>query len=324
MQEYEIPTKEGMLRVKKYKKGVEIAGYLGEDIRLSLPDAVTLPESGDCGIRKEGLPVVSIGKKALLSCKNLRSIYLPASLEEIDDWAFAYCDELREIYAPRKHIRFGRGIFRECGKLRAVYVEGGHRDTGGLLAAVATLLDAPYLFDLQQAGEEEWLERWDARMLELLGRDDHEGYSRMVLCGEEDYGSRENNLDYFLNQKRRSKVRISYMRLLNPLKLSGETKEKLERYLREHTAGCLPSVTEKDKNVGQEMDESWQVLLEEHGEDSDYYRLFAKTGCLTEKNFDRILGGIKDRYPEMKAYFMKYKEESIGYSDFFGDILADF
>lgn len=301
--EYQVAAKEGMLTVKEYKKGLEVVSYTGEDIYLTIPAALS-PENGEISAK----PVLSIGKKALLSCKSLRRVCLPETVEEVGDWAFAYCDGLREVCLPQKAIRFGRGIFRECGKLRLVTVEGKQRDIGGLLAASLTLLDAPYLFAPVRCGDDDWLRQWDARMLQILRAADEDGYSKMVLCGEEDYGSKENNLDYFLSQKRKSKVRIAFMRLLHPSGLQEEVREELENYLREHTSGRV-------------FDETWQVLLKEHGEDSEYYKLFTEIGCLSEENMDRILSETGENFPEMKAWFLKYKEEMIGYTDFFEDLM---
>ena len=61
--------------------------------------------------------------------------------------------------------------------------------------------------------------------------------------------------------------------------------------------------------------------MTEHGEDSGYYKLFTEIGCLTEENFDRILSETGENFPEMKAWFLKYKEETIGYTDFFADLM---
>lgn len=306
--EFEYAAKEGVFILKEYKKGLEVVSYKGADIYLALPETEK--------------PIISIGKKALLSCKSLRQVCLPDTIEEVGDWAFAYCDELREVRIPEKSLRFGKGIFRECGKLRLVTVEGKPRDIGGLLAASVTLLDAPYLFTPLRCGDEDWLRQWDARMLQILRTADKEGYSKMVLCGEEDYGSKENNLDYFLNQKRKSKVRIAYMRLLNPLGLQDEVKEELENYLRAHTAGSrYIGGTSVGKEEAAVSDETWQVLREEHGEDSEYYKLFTEIGCLTEENFDGILSQAGENCPEMKAWFLRYKEENIGYTDFFADLM---
>ena len=325
--EYQVATKEGLLTVKDYKKGLEVVSYEGEDIYLTIPAVCfsggeNTAGNGDVSVSKEEAamekPVISIGKKALLSCKRLRRVSLPGTIEEVGDWAFAYCDGLREVCVPGKEIRFGRGIFRECGKLRLVTVEGKQKDVSGLLAASVTLLEAPYLFTLARCGDEDWLRQWDARMLQIMRAADKDGYSKMVLCGEEDYGSKENNLEYFLNQKRKSKVRIAFMRLLHPLGLQSKVREELEEYLREHTPGRVPS--DRDGTEGA-YDETWQVLLSEHGEDSEYYKLFTEIGCLTEKNFDRILSETGEDFPEMKAWFLKYKEENIGYVDFFADLM---
>ena len=349
--EYRIATKEGVLTCKEYKRGLEVISYEGDDIYLTIPERWKAEAGAETGTepeteRKTGpahdsVPeksVISIGKKAMLSCKSLRRVKLPGTIEEVGDWAFAYCDALREVCLPEKGIRFGRGIFRECGKLSLITVDGKEKDISSLLAAAVTLLDTPYLFTPVRCGDGEWLKQWDARMLQLLRAADGEGYSKMVLCGEEDYGSRENNLDYFLNQKRKSKVRIAFMRLLHPLGLQREVQEELENYLREHTAGSgfAGGVSAADKYAAGsghkgEMslekeddgiwDETWQVLREEHGEDSEYYKLFTEIGCLTGENFDRILSEAGEDSPEMKAWFLKYKEEKIGYADFFAELM---
>ena len=297
MTEYKCPVKNGFLKCKEYKKGLEVTEYKGDDIHLKIPSICVQADK----------PILSIGKKALLSCKNIQSIRLEDQIEEIGDWAFAYCDELREVFLPRKNLTFGRGIFQECPKLQAVHIAETHPDVGGLMAAAVTLLDAPFLFHPLRAGDEEWVRQWDVRMLQLLHRKDREGFSKMLLCGEEDYGSKENNLDYYINQKRKSKVRIAFMRLLHPLGIQEEVKEELISYLQEHTAG-------------KESEESWQVLHKEFGNDSAYYKLFAEIGCLTEDNFDQILREIGNEYPEMKAFFMRYKEEKLGYTDFFENL----
>lgn len=42
-----------------------------------------------------GMPVTAIGRKAFLSNKKVQEVYLPESITEIDDWAFAYCSSLK-------------------------------------------------------------------------------------------------------------------------------------------------------------------------------------------------------------------------------------
>lgn len=149
------------------------------------------------------------------------------------------------------------------------------------------------------------MEKWDARMLTVLRSADNEGYSKQVLCGEEDYGSTD--AAAYESGRRRRKVRLLLLRLLYSRGLSGEHRREMEEYLKNHTRGC-------------EHEETWQVVLTEHGEESAYYRLFAELDCISEENFSLLLADVGDGYPELKAYLMRYKEEKLGYQDFFAGL----
>lgn len=274
----------------------------------------------------EGCPVTVIGKKAFLSRKNLRKVTVPAAVEEIRDWAFAYCDSLETVAlcgnsedrpadeTAKAHgltekgtadMHFGRSVFLDCTKLKFLYAGGKNEGTAALLAAAVTTAEAPYLLDVREAGSPEWLNKWDARMMAILSSPDNEGYSKQVLCGEEDYGSTD--LNAYESGRRRVKVRLLMLRLLYPEGLLPERKALLEQYLLEHTKGCV-------------HEETWRVTLEEHGEDRVWYQLFAELGCVREDNFEALLADIGEDCPEMKAYLMRFKEERIGYTDFFAGL----
>ena len=45
--------------------------------------------------------------------------------------------------------------------------------------------------------------------------------------------------------------------------------------------------------------------------------------CITKDNFDGFLEDLNDNYPEMKAFLMKYKEETLGYVDFFESLTLE-
>lgn len=280
------------------------------------PGELEIPE------RIEDLPVRAIGKKAFLSKKSLRKVIVPAGVREVGDWAFAYCDSLRTVIFrgaeqrpgrdadAERHgqaersgpdLRFGRAVFLECARLRFVYVDG-NETTAALLAAAVTVAGAPYLLDAAEAGGREWLNKWDARMLAVLRGADNEGYSKQVLCGEEDYGSTD--LIAYESGQRRIKVRLLLLRLLYPAGLSEDHRQEMEAYLRAHTKGC-PG------------EETWRVVLEEYGEDSAVYRLFVELGCVTGDNLEAILSDIGGEYPEMKAYLMRCGEDCGGSEDFF-------
>lgn len=258
-----------------------------------------------------GLPVTAVERKTFLSKKNLRRIWLPDTLEEIGDWAFAYCDHLTEIVIPSREVRFGKAVFMECRELRRI-AAGGRQDRRGgesfpaeLMAAAVTAMDAAYLLDMEAAGSEEWLGKWDARLGSVLRVPDQEGFSRQILCGEEDYGSTD--LTAYMSGRRKEKIRLCLLRLLFDQGLSAPLRQELENYLRSHTKG-------------QAGEEAWQVILGEHGADREYYQLFAAIGCVTEDNLNGILTEIGGEYPEMKAYFLRGGEETDGAADFFAGL----
>lgn len=289
------------------EKGVTITGYEGNKIELVIPESM------------EDLPVTGIEKKAFFNVSGLYRIYLPDTLESIGDWAFAHCRDLEEIYFSRKEYVLGKSLFMECAALKRICLtkreKGNVREEachgfGTLLASTCGILDAPYLFQTTSVDDPEWLALWDARMLTILHGDDMEGYTKLLLCGEEDYGSRENNLEYFLEEKRKRKVRVAFLRLLYDKGLAEDNRKELTAYLLSHTKGC-------------ESEEAWLVLKEEHGEDMEYISLFVKLGCVTLENFDDILSDLGEEHPQMKAYFMKYREDHLEKRDFFQALSLD-
>lgn len=295
----ELDMPQGVLTYKTDGQAVEITGYRGKDTALAVPSVI------------DGCPVTCIGKKAFLSNKMLKEISLPGSVERIDDWAFAYCAKLRQVSLPYHRMEIGQGIFRDCFLLEEIVDEGADAaekktaDTAFLLAAVMSRLDAFYLFDFESAGSPEWMARWDGRMQTLMEREDAEGFSKMLLCGEEDYGSRENNLDYYTEQRRREKVRLSMLRLMHDYGLRQDVREKLERYLLSHIKGC-------------ETEETWRVVLEEYGDDLRYYQFLTALGGVTPENFQPMMEDMGQAHTEMKAYLMKYHGETHGQEDAFG------
>ena len=294
-------------------KQIRITDYSGTDTELRIPEEI------------DGLPVRGLSKKTFLSRKHLRKVILPDTLEEIGDWAFAYCTNLESVWLPKKEVKLGNRIFMECSGIRRLYtyapgtenVELGRKQSenrksaedqkAALLAAGTLMLDAEYLMNLIDAGSEEWIRKWDVRMNGVLDLEDSDGYTRMILCGEEDYGS---NIEDFIKNKRKGKVRLALLRLMNPIGLCKENEEKLKEYLISHTKGC-------------ESEESWEVLLEEYGHEQEYFRLFADIGGVNEQNFDAIVTDMSGEYAEMKAFLIRYKAEKMESVDFFDALSLD-
>lgn len=267
--------------------------------RIMLPDKI------------EDLPVAKLEKKAFLSCKTLKEVRLPEGLREIGDWAFAYCSSLEKVWMPRRKLILGRGIFKECDQLSSICHLDADSDreeqVGKLLGAVPIKLEADYLFTPEQAGEAQWLRRFDDKLEEFLRQPDEEGYTKMVYCGEEDIVA---NMDLFLAEKRRAKARMCFLRLINDVELEDKFRGELISYLSEHTVGCSSEA-------------AWEVVFNEHGNEQAYYTAFTEAGCLKEENYDEVLSRMGEHYPEMKGYLMRYKSQQIESTDFFDMLSLD-
>lgn len=305
MQERTFELAGGSLHYEVKDGKVWINGYVGTDSEVVIPGEL------------DGCPVTVLGKKAFLSRKQLRKITLPDTLEEIGDWVFAYCSNLREVSLPDKRLAFGKTIFQECTTLGRIVIRRKESDTTAvgqgntdqgtaeLLAAAVTAMDSYYLLDTETAGSKEWLRKWDARLLALMHASDTDGYSKQVLCGEEDYGSTD--LNNFIREKRKGKVRLALLRLLYPMEISADLRIESEQYLLAHTAGS-------------ESDETWQVIWKEHGDDRAYYSLFQELGCVNNGNLDKILSDVGNNYPEMKAFFLSGSNTAGKAEAFFDDL----
>lgn len=299
-QEKELEISGGLLKYEISRHGIVISGLRAVGGSIRIPDEI------------ENLPVIRIERKAFLSCKAVRELYLPVHLEEIGDWAFAYCSNLRTVYLPKRKLVLGKGIFKECESLECIChlsaVSKEEIQAGYLLGAVPVKLEVDYLFSPEEAGEKQWIARFDDRLEFFLYQSDEEGYVKQVYCGEEDIMS---NLDLYLAERRRAKSRLCFMRLIHNVALGDALREKLENYLAEHTKGC-------------ESEAAWEVLRRERGNEKAYYEIFVQAGCITEDNYDGILEDMGEEFPEMKAYLMSYKAEQMNGEDFFSSLSLDF
>lgn len=261
--------------------------------------------------RIDNLPVTIIDKKAFLSCKSLKEIWLPQSLLELGDWAFAYCSNLADIYLPKRNLSMGKGVFKDCPKLANICpldLDGQYNEqVGRLLGAVPGRLETDYLFTPGEAGERQWLLRFDDKLREFLATPDEDGFVKMVYCGEEDIVA---NVEFYLAERKREKARLCYLRLINDIRLSECFREELAAYLAGHTKGC-PS------------EAAWEVVFKEHGDERDYYEAFVLAGCLTAENYDGILQEMGESFPEMKAYLMRRQSREGAEEDFFAGLSLD-
>ena len=303
MPQKELEYRDYRIQYVCFEDHVRITGYGGTAVAVRIPDRI------------DGLPVTEIEKKVFLSRKKLKRVMLPNSLTEIGDWAFAYCTGLEEITFPRHHFKYGKGIFLECGQLKKIAFEDSmqlvNEDISVLMAAALTQFDAYYLFDPEHAGDEEWIAKWDFKLRQFLETDDMEGYTKTVLCGEEDYGGRDNILEFYLDKRRREKVRMILLRLLHPYGVKESFRTEMATYLQNHRKGA------------QEGEQSWRVVLEEYPDSLCHYELLGECNCILEENVDAMLTDLGESHAEMKAFLLRYKHEKLNHQDFFAGFSLD-
>ena len=247
-------------------------------------------------------PVIAIERKAFLSCKTIREITLPDTVEEIGDWAFAHAEGLRFITIPHHALSRGKELFLGCKRLREIILNGSDEEKafrasqglGRMLALGVTVLHDYFLFDPVDVGNDGWVKRFE----------------ELWTCGEEDYEGKDYDIKSYPVEKRKMKLRIVYFRLLHPYKIAEETYAALKTYLGRHTKGT-------------DAPQAWELILEEHKNDLDYYRIFAEAGGVTEENFDGLLADMEGVSAEIKAYMLRYQEEHFSRKDAFAAFTLD-
>lgn len=293
-----------------YKKGglesIAVKRYRGTAAKVVIPAEI------------DGKPVIAIGRKAFLSCKTVHDIRLPDLIEEIGDWAFAHAEELRSVRIGRHSFSRGKELFLGCSALDEIVLAGTQdecQEYAGLglyamLAIAVTRFHDYFLLDPVDFGNDAWVERWDRKLMELVALDDLDGFEELWTCGEEDYEGKDYDIKSYPVEKRKMKLRIVYFRLMHPYKLSDAVMTSLKSYLSGHTKGT-------------DTPQAWELIVEEHRNDLDYYRIFAEAGGITEENFDGLLADMEGVDAEIKAFMLRHKEEHFTRRDAFASFELD-
>jgi hypothetical protein len=153
-------------------------------------------------------------------------------------------------------------------------------------------------------GGDEWVEAWDEKLLALMELDDLDGFEELWTCGEEDYEGKDYDIKSYPVEKRKMKLRVVYFRLLNPFKIKSTTKEKLQAYV-------------------STSHEAWEIIMDEHPQELEYYKAFTEAGAATEENFEKLIADMDKVSAEIKAFMLRYRDENIGKRDVFSDFELD-
>lgn len=247
-------------------------------------------------------PVTEIAPKVFFANHNLRELVIPETVVNVGDWVFSRCDSLRTVVFENTNVNMGRGIFDGCHRMEKIFIgKDAGLDQSVLMAAVISKMPAEYLLKDEDSGQERWFAKWDQCLSTYINEPDIDGYTDLVLCGEEDIFY--NEPDFAMN-KRCKKCTLCFLRLMHKECISSDMEKKYTDYLLSHTKG-------------EKSEEAFDVLLNEYGEDPKYFKLFFKLGGINKANIDGMIECMGELHPEAKAYLLELKQTAFSEGDIF-------
>ncbi len=284
------------------QSGFRYEKYVGQEREVRLPESVSV-----------------IGAKAFLSCKSVERLVLPASLEAVEDWAFAHMKNLREVWLPAKDIAFGKQIFLGCGSLERVlfcnipehscyegvpyflasafrfFAEEIPKNLKGAgLAEQRMLREYPNYayYGLKMAGDREgqwrWVEAYDGALAAFLQRSDDDGFAPAFI-GWFYVVDVEDQRQAYSGKRREDKAALAFQRLLYSEGMGGELEAFLKRYLQDNAA-AIPALFEHSKAMR---------------DDLRYYKIWRASGALLPQYAGRLMEELPELEPEIRSYLLE-------------------
>lgn len=293
MTSFEIEAGDYTLTCKIGENGAVVTDIRGNGSVLDIPKEIICKD--------KPYFICEIAKKAALACKTLRDVRIPETVTKIGDWAFAQCGQLECVSIPAD-ILFGVGVFEGCQHLYRIRIQGKDEDTlPRLLACCVTEFQAEDLIGDNGAGQDDWYEKWDQRLLSFLQEADEEGYQTMVLCGEEDI---RKDIPQYVMERKMDKCDLCMTRLFHKKGLSEDMENRITEYILRHIKGC-------------EQEAAWELMKGRYGNHLEYYELLADIGGITKDNIEAMIEDLDEKHAEAKAYLIQYKQGHFGVEDVF-------
>ncbi len=275
-------------------------------------------------LRTSGL--TEVAAKAYLSRKDIEELFLPDTVEQIGNWAFAHMKNLKKLVVPRRAIQLGKEVFKGCDKLDRVVIEPYRmndaedydaengsseakraEDVAYLLAAALRYLGTQELFVPKQVGSDEWLAQFDEKLLEFLDGGDEVGFNPMWFGGEEDYNDNDTNVEIYRKKRQQEKLSVVMLRLFHDTGLSEEARGLCQEFLRN-------TLLEGD------VSEFWHFLAETYGVQSRLIGVLTDAGCICLQNQKFVLRVFSDIGPEGKASLVAWYAKQTVQDGFFAGL----
>lgn len=288
-----------------------VTGIIKNVPEVVIPEKVS-DESGNC------YRVTSIGRKAFLGTKGIRSVTIPSETELVGDWALAKCIHLNEVNFERV-VSFGRGVFEGCERLnRIAFKTLDEEALPYLLSAAVNKFEAGYLLRDSDLGSKEWFSRWDLALKSFIATDDIEGYDDRALCGEEDIsfdgvgsvdGEMPGDAGAYLNEVGKNKCYLCLLRLRYNKFLDSQMRTVLEAYV-------------KARAFGTSKPFAWKTLKEDVGEETEFLEIYINVVKPDKDILTEMIEDLGSNRTALRAYLIRKSNESktAGFDDFFASM----
>ena len=277
--------------------------YKGNEIFITIPDHI------------DGDSITGIGPKAFLSCKEVRTLTLPATVAHIDDWAFAHMHNLTELTLPATQIRFGKKVFLGCDNLSQIHLlheTSGNPGLSRFLATAAIVFPQTSLFDPVRASQshthQNWMIDYDQQLIHFLTEDDLHGFEPVFYGWFNDEDADVSQKPAYLLKQRTTKTALCFTRLKYNLYLSDQNRCILHEYLKDHMPWSEKSP---------EHTVVWDLLPEYCSNDISTLYILEAAGVLTPDTVPQLIKHLDGCSAEAIAYLLRYQEKHTDFSGFF-------
>lgn len=189
--------------------------------------------------------------------RNLKEIYLPETLEVLDEYAFYDCRELEILHICSGKIEFQNGVFMNCEKLREVNIKGNPDQITCVSEILSEKSDEVYVHFISGEGKgvflfpefyEDSIENTPARIFHYLIYGAGYRYRQCFSQG------RLNILAYDtvfkaaeIKNIHETALKIAFLRLRYPYQLQETMRDNYLNYIKTHVGAAIDFIISNDK-----------------------------------------------------------------------------
>lgn len=259
-----------------------------------------------------------IQRKAFLSCKILRKVILPSSIESIGEWAFSKCTNLQSMSINRNvgSGLFGKGVFEGCENLTDISFLDSDDGLSRLLSLTANRMANDYLLRSSDIGQKTWYDKWDISLMTVLKLDSNNMEADFATGGEEDLPfvgvgmvdgeMPDEGVDFFKGIEK-NKCLLAYIRLMHDKYLSDDMRSYLCDFIIERSFGHSPAY-------------AFNTLNEECGGDIEYYKIYMDVVKPDKDTINKMAQSLNATLIQAKAFLIEQAADG-DEGSFFDDMM---